>query len=271
MPSHSKFERLKDVVILGRAAPEEISNRGRVTCTGAWSENRGFIRIYPIHSEDNELFHRWDIVDLNVKRNPQDTRAESWKLAHRDYDSCVKVIGEYPREKRATLLYNLQDDCVKDIDEAGRSLGIIRPTDKPELQFQPWDDEEKETVQSRLVNNSDWHRPDTRDEFDHEIRVTFECEGCSTIQGYHNKILLEWGAYLAKSKHNVTSETELENFYKLNKSNFNHWVFVGNQANERTSFICINLLWIKDDIGIIDSPFDCTEYRKVSDSFESDR
>jgi len=272
MPSSNSIEELSDVVILGRAAPEEIGSGRRTTCTGAWSEDRGFIRIYPIRSEDSDLFERWDVVDLKVKRNPQDTRSESWKLAHRDYENCVQVTDEYPREKRATLLHNLEDDCVRDINEAGRSLGIIKPSTKPNLLFDEWSgDDDDDTVQSQLFNtNPDW-RPDTRDEFDHEIRLEFTCSDCRTNQGYHNKTLLEWGAYLAKTKNEIEDPSELEKFYNLHEDRYNHWVFVGNQANQRTSFIAINLLWIKDDVGIHDSPFDSTTYRKVPPDFESDR
>jgi len=266
----SEIETLEDVVILGRAAPEELSDRRRTTCTGAWSESRGFIRIYPIRSTDSDIFERWDVVDLKVKNNPQDTRDESWKLAHRDYDSCVDVVGEFPRKKRATLLYNLEDDCIRDINEAGRSLGIVKPDSIPKLEFEPWGNESS-GVQSSLINDPDGWSPDTRDEFEYEIRITFTCSNCRTSQGYHNKTLLEWGAYLASKKNKLDTGDQLESFYNLHNNNYNHWIFVGNQANRRSSFITINLLWIKDDIGTYNSPFDQTKYRKTPPDFESDR
>lgn len=271
MSSEEVGEILQDVVILGRAAPEELSDHRRTTCTGAWSENRGFIRIYPIKSVNSDLFNRWDVVNIKAKRNPQDTRAESWKLAHRDYESCVEIVGEYPREQRATLLTNLEDDCVQDINEAGRSLGIIKPDGTPSLYFEDWDDEDDDSIQSRLINDPEQWLPDTRDEFDYEIRIRFTCSDCNTSQGYHDKTLLEWGAYLAVENNNLSEGEELEPFYNLDDEDYNHWIFVGNQAHERTSFIAINLLWVKNDVGIYDSPFDHTNYRKVSEDFESDR
>lgn len=58
---------------------------------------------------------------------------------------------------------------------------------------------------------------------------------------------------------------ELENFYRLNEEEYNHWSFVGNQNNQRTSFIAINVIWIKYDVPIY-NPID-GESPKVSDDF----
>ncbi|MDS0474583.1 hypothetical protein [Natrinema sp. 1APR25-10V2] len=254
---------LEDVVILGRAAPETISGGRQTVCTGAWSEHRGFIRLYPIDPQ-SDLFNRWDVIDVEVRRNPQDTRVESWKLARPDQESCVTKTGEFPRERRATLLYHLEDDCVKDINDARRSLGIIRPESIDGFEFRSWEKDDN-TVQSQLFEDMGEWRPDSRDDFGHEIRIEFTCGGCETKQGYHNKTLLEWGAYLAKAKNHLQNEDELEPFYNLRDDDYRHWIFVGNQANQRTSFIAINLIWMKADHPIHDT---LEEYRKVPDDFD---
>lgn len=269
MTPKKSAELLEDVVILGRAAPEAISRGRQTVCTGGWSEERGFIRIYPIDPMA-DLFNRWDIVDIEVQRNPQDTRHESWKLAHADQDDSVTEKEEYPRDRRATLLHNLEDPCVRDINGAGRSLGIVRPESPLKLEFRDWEDDE-DTLQSRLFKDIEEWRPETREEFKHEIRTEFTCNGCKTQQGYHNKTLLEWGAYLGKTKNGIVEPEELEKFYDLHNDNFRHWVFVGNQANRRTSFIAINLIWIKNDVPIYEGSLNATNYRKVADDFESQR
>lgn len=261
-------EVLEDVVILGRAAPEELSDRRQSSCTGAWSKHRGFIRLYPIDPTVG-LFSRWSMVNVEVKKNPQDTRYESWKLAAQDQNECVEKIGEYPRNKRATLLHELEDECVKDINEAGRSLGIVKLDEVPSLEFEPWGEED--TVQSRLFEAIEEWRPETREEFNDEIRVEFTCSGCKTQQGYHNKTLLEWGAYMGKSKNNLKDPGELEKFYNIGDKDYRHWIFVGNQANQRSSFIAINLIWLKKDVPIHDTTFTSDSFRKVDDGFKSQR
>lgn len=255
---------LKDVVILGRAAPQEIS-RGRLTvCTGAWSKQRGFIRLYPCDPEE-DLFRRWDKVNVDVKRNEKDNRDESWKLASRDQPSCVEKVGRYPREQRATLLTQVEDDCVEDIKETGRSLGIIRPKSIVGLEFQEWGGDD-DTEQTRLIEEIEEWRPGTRAEFDQEIRIEFECPNCKTKQGFHNKTVLGWGGYVATKKHNLTTAEELEKFYDINDENYRHWIFVGNQNNYRSSYIAINIINMKDDVPIYGSVWN--DYPKVSDNFK---
>lgn len=255
---------LEDVVILGKAAPEAISGGRLTACTGAWSEHRGFIRLYPCDPEE-ELFSRWDVIDVDVKRNPEDNRDESWKLAYRNQPSCIEKTGEYPRHERATLLTQLEDDCVETVKNSGRSLGIIRPESIDGLEFKQWEEDDDETTQTRLFEEIEEWRPETREEFDQEIRIEFSCPNCETDQGYHNKTLLEWGGYVATRKHNISSADELESCYRLNDREYNHWIFVGNQNNQRTSFIAINIIWIKNDVPIYD-PIG-GEYPKISDDF----
>jgi len=112
------------------------------------------------------------------------------------------------------------DDCVEDIKERGRSLGVIQPESIAGLEFREWDDDG--TIQTRLFEDKDEWQPETRDEFDHEIRVEFTCPDCKTKQGYHNKTLLEWGTYLGVKKNNLTDASELEPFYNLNDDNYKH-------------------------------------------------
>ena len=256
-------ETLKDVVILGRAAPETLSGSRLTVCTGAWSEHLGFIRLYPCDPED-DLFSRWDVIDVEVCRNPQDNRDESWKLARSDQASCITKTGEYTKEQRAALLTHVSDDCVEDIKERGRSLGVVQPKSISGLEFKDWDDDDG-TIQTRLFEEKDEWQPETRDEFDQEIRVEFTCPGCKTKQGYHNKTLLEWGAYLGAEKNDLSAGSELEEFYNLNDKDYKHWIFVGNQNNHRTSFIAINILWMKDDVPIY-KPIG-KSFPKISDSF----
>jgi hypothetical protein len=255
---------LEDVVILGRAAPQSISDGSLTTCTGAWSKHRGFIRLYPCDPEE-DLFSRWDIIDVDVRRNPKDSRDESWRLAYRDQPSCVEQTGEYPRRKRATLLTQLEDECVEIIKNSGRSLGIIQPDSIEELYFKEWEDEDDETTQTKLFEEMEDWRPETREEFDQEIRIKFTCPSCETQQGYHDKTLLEWGGYLATRKHDIESADELEGFYDLNNQEYNHWIFVGNQKNRPSAFIAINIIQMKNDVPI-HNPF-VGEYPKVSEQF----
>lgn len=262
--SSSSIELLEDVVILGRAAPEEMSDGRQTCCTGAWSEHRGFLRLYPI-DPSTDLFSRWDVVDVEAKRNPSDSRDESWKLAHRDQEESVEVVDKIPRERRATILSNLEDGCVADINETGRSLGVIRPDTINGLEFEEWGEDNDDTVQTSLAQNIEEWRPDNRDDFEYRIRINYECANCQRSQGYEDQQVLEWGGYVATSRHDIHDPERLEDFYKIGDDDFRHWIFVGNMAKHRTSYITISIIYMKDDVPIYDDPFN--DYPKVSDTF----
>lgn len=255
---------LTNLVILGRAAPEEMSDGRQTVCTGAWSPTRGFIRLYPIDPE-KDLFSRWDIVDAEVERNPSDARHESWKIKGRkkNQNEKVEVTGQYPRHKRATLLHHLQDDCVNDINEAKRSLGIVRPRSPPELDFKPWEEDDAPGKQAKLFEELEELKPENREDFDYNIKIRYECPNCRTQQGYHQQTLLEWGAYMGL-QNNPENPRQLESNYRFDDENYRTWLFVGNMNQYKGQFITISVLWLKNDIGI-NSTF--KQFPKVADDF----
>ncbi|MDQ7027951.1 MAG: hypothetical protein Q9P01_06615 [Anaerolineae bacterium] len=86
---------LDDLIILGRACPEPLQN-GRVTvCLAGYSYEHGLIRLYPTHPRMK--MKRWDIVKIEVERNQQDTRAESWKIvgSRSNWDDLDKQISPF--------------------------------------------------------------------------------------------------------------------------------------------------------------------------------
>lgn len=255
---------LRNLVILGRAAPEEMSDGRQTVCTGAWSPEKGFIRLYPIDPQAN-LFSRWDIVHAEVERNAADARHESWKIKGRkkEQEEKIEVINKYPRHQRATLLHHLEDDCVRDINNAKRSLGIIRPSSIPELKFKSWEEDRDPGQQAKLFEEIEELKPETREEFDFNIKIRYECTDCKTKQGYHEHTLLEWGAYIGLKK-NAENPAQLEKNYRFHDDNYNHWVFVGNMNQYKGNFITISIIWLKDDIGI-NSTFE--SFPKIADDF----
>ena len=255
---------LRNLVVLGRAAPEEMSDGRQTVCTGAWSPDRGFIRLYPIDPQEN-LFSRWDIVHAEVERNAADARHESWKIKgrKRGQEEKVKVIDKYPRHKRATLLYHLEDECVQDINKEKRSLGIIRPSSTPELKFEPWDENDEPGQQAKLFEEIEESRPETREEFDFNIKSRYSCSNCKTKQGYHEQTLLEWGAYMGL-KNNAKSTLQLENNYRFHDENYRYWMFVGNMNQYKNTFIIISIIWLKNDIEINST---IESFPKTADSF----
>jgi hypothetical protein len=67
-----------DLVILGRSSPDRLRDNRISVCTAGYSRALGFIRLYPTRT-DSPL-RVWNIVSVQVERNPMDSRAESWKI-----------------------------------------------------------------------------------------------------------------------------------------------------------------------------------------------
>lgn len=256
---------LTDLIVLGRAAPEEMSDGRQTVCTGAWSPTQGFIRLYPIDPQAN-LFGRWDIIDVEVERNPNDTRHESWKIKGRkkNQDEKVEVKGKYPRSKRATLLYHLEDECVNIINNDKRSLGVVSPENIDDLLFKPWEEDDEPYMQSKLFEELEESKPENREDFDYNIKLRYTCPTCSTKQGYHEHSILEWGAYMGL-KNNSDNPDQLRENYRFGNDDFNHWLFVGNMNRFKSSFIVISVIPVKKDVAINST---LKQYPKVASDFE---
>ena len=57
---------ISDLIVLGRAIPEEISDHRQTICVAGYSKELGLIRLYPTRW-DSPL-KRWNIVKVPVER-----------------------------------------------------------------------------------------------------------------------------------------------------------------------------------------------------------
>jgi len=233
---------LNDLIILGRACPEPLKD-GRVTvCLAGYSYEHGFIRLYPTHPK--MPIKRWDIVRIEVERNEQDTRAESWKItdSKAGWDKLpekIKVIGLVDkRDERRNLLANLTDPSVKTINEAKRSLGIV----KPEIIKTYFGDNAKfgEWKQLGLPGMTDLESYLTKRDYEIEPRVQYRCPEINP-PSEHDQQVLEWGFYEWFRKNPDNREQVWENA-GINKENTEIYFLVGNQFRYRTSFMVISVL-----------------------------
>jgi hypothetical protein len=251
----TKVRLIDDLIVLGRACPEPIRD-GRITvCLGGYSLTLGFVRIYPTRTD--MPWRRWDIVRVEVEKDDRDTREESWKIAGsrtewEGLSSKIERVGRFPQGKWRDLVGNLADGCVQDINEARRSLGIVKPniinryfTDNPLYgrMFQQ--------VLPGLGESTKVKR-----DFPVEPRVTYRCSDCRA-QNPHDQQVLEWGFYRWISKNPDNLDQVWENAL-LDSPDHDIYLFVGNQFRFRTSFMVISILRVP--AGPMQSPL--VSYRK---------
>ncbi len=234
---------IKDLVILGRACPEPLKD-GRVTvCLAGWSEEHGFIRLYPTRS--NMGWKQWDVVQVEAEENERDTRAESWKIAgsRTEWENLadkVEIVGHLEdRDERRNMLANLADGCVNNINDQKRSLGIV----KPEVIHRHWWAENPQhgnAFQMGLPLFTEFGSVKVKRDFQWEPRVQYRCTDCLS-QNNHDQQVLEWGFYEWLRKEPDKKEQVWENAGFDNPAR-DLFFLVGNQAAHRTSFMVISVL-----------------------------
>ncbi len=235
---------ISDLVVLGRACPEPMRD-GRVTvCMAGWSEKLGFVRVYPTRTD--MPWRRWDVVQIEVERNERDNRRESWKIAgSKDkWDSLadkVKVVGRVDStDERRNLIGNLTDSCVNVLNDQRRSLGIIKPLSILKTYFADNPHYEK-LFQLGLPGFTELDEVQVKRDFPLEPRIRYRCPDCLTQAQHHDQQVLEWGFYEWLRKFPQQPEQVWENA-RIGHPNTDIYLFVGNQAAHRTSFIVISVL-----------------------------
>jgi len=89
-----------------------------------------WIRIYPIpfrYIDFDKRFPRWSIVSAEIERNDKDYRSESYRINHSSIDIIKKIDTENNWQIRKNLVLPLQFDSVQEIQNQGKSLGILKP------------------------------------------------------------------------------------------------------------------------------------------------
>ncbi len=240
-------ERINDVIILGVAVGEQISD-GRITqCTAGYSSTVGFVRLYPTRI-DSPL-SVWSVVSVEVERNPKDNRRESWKFpeSRKGWDELnqhITVLGTYPKIGRLGLLDSIKSKCVMDINDKRDSLGIIQPVIK--RSYLAPNQKHYQTYQP-LFDVMEHADVKTKRDYMAEPRFTFLCgTGCRAKSG-HDMQLLDEGCYIGMNR-NQGNEQQIFQNMGIGQSDWTHYFLVGNQANQRTSFMVINVLRQKQTI-----------------------
>lgn len=249
-----KTDVIDDFISLGRAAPDKLSGGRKSYCVGGYSLSKGFIRIYP--TSYNCPFKRWNPLKIPVEKNLQDTREESWKIqgSKEEWDRLeqkIQVLHKrdsfLPKSQRRSFINHLATTCISDLNERQVSLGIIKPESingvfnerkdvKKELQIPLWEILGIEKPADHFIQ--------TKKEYTHIPMIRYTCSGCTTKQGYHEQQLLNIEAYEWMRKH----PDNLDQFWTNLHFNDNEWdvyLFVGNQARHRKSFMVISVLRFK--------------------------
>jgi len=237
----------ENLVVLGNAVPDEISDNRITVCTVAFSKEHGLIRIYPV-PPNSPMNHRWNVVSLPLERNTRDSRDESWKIqgSKTEWDSLskkIKLEGKLKRKEWVELIEYLKKhhsyDCIEDINDKRLSLGIIIPKiiDKKL--------EERTNVdtgfQTTLVNDNLFM---TVGKYSVRPVISYSCPKCRTKKQQHNQGVLEWGVYEHLRDPRRDNDLVWDNL-RLEDSGYDKAFLVGNMNRYRSKFLIISVFRYK--------------------------
>lgn len=204
--------KVDDLIVLGNAVPDELSDFRKSVCTAGYSPTYGLMRIYPVTPKVK--MHRWHRIEVTLERNPRDVRHESWKIqGSRDEWPRLHnkiVVGEkLKRSEWIELLQKLQKeygvDCVESLNEKKVSLGFIKPRSiKPYFNKRENYDNTKQTT---LFGSEPFL---TIHNYIYQPRLKYTCSNCRLVRRYHAQQIIEWGVYEWLRKH----PNEIENVWK---------------------------------------------------------
>jgi hypothetical protein len=126
---------VKDLIILGNACPDELSDHRIAVCTAGYSPTYGLIRVYPVPPKSK--VNRWTEIEVPLERNPKDARSASWKIegSKGEWDRLHEKIKVKRKLEDRDAKINLVDEmqkrfgatCVEDLNDSKESLGMVVP------------------------------------------------------------------------------------------------------------------------------------------------
>src|SRR3989344_3874636 len=250
---------LKNLVVLGQGAPNQLKDGRQSTCICAWSlDDNNFVRIYPVHLK---LFRRWDLFDAEVENSPTDHRENTWKIKNskEDWKKLDKWIKKhdkpYPEKERMNLLESIPKTTISELRNNGKSFGLIKPII---VDFELIKKNDKTEKQMTLLGFSKEGGETTLDEgyeiinqknYKYKPYLTYYCEINGVRESKKNKQpykqqITEWGCYEFMRK-NSGKESNLKDNLSLFYDEWEKYLLVGNIHRSIKTYIIIDVLRFK--------------------------
>lgn len=235
-------EIIENIIILGRSWPEPFRDNRYAVCTVGYSREMGFVRIYP--TRISSPLKTWNIVNIEVERNREDSRKESWKIAGSkkdwDYlDSKIKVIGTLGRDDRIDFLRKLPTDRTENLLSEKRSLGLVKPEitgfGLKETGIIP-------SIQTTLTGI----KLKSKKDFPYKPYIQYRCLPECSCKNPHDQQLLEWGVYMWLNEHKSKEDINkvFDNLH-IADDLYEKYFLVGNLNFKRKTFAIISVMRFK--------------------------
>lgn len=232
----SGSDRIDDLIVLGRAAPEPLSDGRHTVCLGGYSDTLGYVRLYPTRRGMTQC-RRWNVISVPVQSAaPDDTREESYKIAgsadsRQQAIEEVEKVGRLTKSEQIQLIDRLSGDCTGRLNDERKSLGIVKPAHIHDFYLE-------ETPESTVQVTLDGVERKGKRDYPYKLYIEYQCENCSLSSSGHRQHSIEWGIYQYWDKYD-----DPENVFDalhLTDEDYQHYFFVGNMNHRRTTYIIIS-------------------------------
>lgn len=233
---------IDDLLVLGNAVPDIISDNRITVCTAGWSPKHGLVRVYPVPPVSN--MRRWNVVKVPLERNPRDRREESWKIqgSKSEWNKLAQKIELKDtitsRDEKFEIMGELEGkfgvDCVNTLNSRKASLGIVKPVSLACSFVERTDHEEDK--QATLDGAEPYI---TIKNYPLKPLALYRCPSCKT-KNPHKQQIIEWGVFEWMRKYPDHSEKVFKNLH-IGEEGYYTSLLVGNMALHRNSFMVISI------------------------------
>lgn len=219
-----------------KTVPEISKRDGTVyTCSIGYSEDLGFIRVYPLPLTGMK---RWGVYEIELERNPRDGRKESWKLSSYarfenfvGFEKDVVYLGDADKTAIIKKMQMQLSPAISVLNNQRHSIGFIQTPYVNAF----WSENEKyvNTNQMDLFNTKELSEfgTYTKESKLYESRIRF-ADG----DGGHNLQLNDWQYFEYQRK--FGAKPEAFRYVNDNKSKI---LLIGNMHNYRSKWICLGV------------------------------
>ena len=245
---------LNNLVLIGQGAPNQLKDKRQAKCVCAWSlDNKQFYRIYPVPIK---WLRKWDVFSVEVEKNPQDSRENTWKIKNskEDWNKLDKwiILGrKLSRKEQINILKEIPKTTLGELIKNKTSFGLIKPKNiKFELEQRNEHTEKQLTLQfgeESLPNLDEGFAIINQCDYKFKPYIKYECEGdCSCKNKVHRQQIIEWGCY-EYMRQFPGKEENLKDNLRLFDEDYEVLLLVGNIHKAPQTYIIIDVLRFKKE------------------------